>query len=102
MSASPSTSGGSDFTTKSQKSADSNPFGGGSGAGVKLEPAAFLIVKGDNVRLLPVTSAPETAAERLIERDDLKCNRLRFRALTEIIDFGGKRTLLMLPQTYTR
>lgn len=40
------------------------------------------------------------AADRLIERDDLKCNRLRFRALTEIIDFGGKKTLLMLPQTY--
>lgn len=40
------------------------------------------------------------AADRLIERDDLKCNRLRFRALTEIIDFGGRRVLLMLPQTY--
>ena len=40
------------------------------------------------------------AAERLIARDDLRCNRLRFRALTEIIDFGGKKVLLMLPQTY--
>ena len=40
------------------------------------------------------------AAERLIEKRDLKCNRLRFRALTEIIDFGGKKTLLMMPQTY--
>lgn len=40
------------------------------------------------------------AAERLIEKRDLKCNRLRFRALTEIIDFGGKKVLLMMPQTY--
>lgn len=40
------------------------------------------------------------AAERLIEKNSLKCNRLRFRALTEIIDFGGARVLLMMPQTY--
>jgi len=40
------------------------------------------------------------AAERLIARDGLRCNRLRFRALTEVIDFGGARVLLMMPQTY--
>ncbi len=40
------------------------------------------------------------AADRLIEKNDLKCNRLRFRALTEIIDFGGAKVLLMKPQTY--
>lgn len=40
------------------------------------------------------------AAERLIEKRDLRCNRLRFRALTELIEFGGARVLLMLPQTY--
>ena len=40
------------------------------------------------------------AAERLIEKRGLRCNRLRFRALTEVIDFGGARVLLMLPQTY--
>ena len=40
------------------------------------------------------------AAERLIEKNDLRCNRLRFRALTEVIDFGGTKVLLMLPQTY--
>ena len=40
------------------------------------------------------------AADRLIEKNDLRCNRLRFRALTEIIDFGGARVLLMKPQTY--
>ena len=40
------------------------------------------------------------AADRLAEKRDLKCNRLRFRALTEVIDFGGARVLLMKPQTY--
>ena len=40
------------------------------------------------------------AAERLIEKRDLKCNRLRFKALTEVIDFGGAKVLLMMPQTY--
>ena len=40
------------------------------------------------------------AADRLVEKRDLKCYRLRFRALTEVIDFGGARVLLMKPQTY--
>lgn len=31
-----------------------NPFGGGSGAGVSIKPVAFLIVKGESVKLLPV------------------------------------------------
>ena len=40
------------------------------------------------------------AAERLIDRQNLRCNRLRFRALTEVIEFGGANVLLMMPQTY--
>lgn len=31
------------------------PFGGGSGAGVSINPIAFLVVQDDKVRLLPVT-----------------------------------------------
>jgi len=31
-----------------------NPFGGGSGAGVSIKPVAFLIIQGENVKLLPV------------------------------------------------
>lgn len=31
------------------------PFGGGSGAGVSINPVAFLVVQGDNVKLMPVT-----------------------------------------------
>ena len=59
--------GGSDFTTKSQKPEQSNPFGGGTGASAKLEPVAFLIVKGDHVRLLPASPTPGTSVDRVIE-----------------------------------
>lgn len=40
------------------------------------------------------------AADRLIDKQGLRCNRLRFRALTEVISFGGETVLLMKPQTY--
>lgn len=48
-------SGGSEFNSKSQDASTSNseyPFGGGSGAGVTVKPVAFLVTKGDSVRLL--------------------------------------------------
>ena len=59
--------GGSDFTTKTQKVEQNSPFGGGTGASAQLEPVAFLIVKGDNVRLLPASPAPGTSLDRVIE-----------------------------------
>lgn len=59
--------GGSDFTTKTQKETQANPFGGGTGASAKLEPVAFLIVKGDNVRLLPAAPGPGTPVDRVID-----------------------------------
>ena len=60
-------SGGSDFTSKNQKPEDDNSFGGGSGAGMNLSPVAFLIVKGDSVRLMPVAPPPCTAVDRVVE-----------------------------------
>lgn len=53
-------SGGSDFVSKNHKPGENNTFGGGSGAGVNISPVAFLIVKGDSVRLLPVTQSTST------------------------------------------
>ena len=58
-------SGGSDFTTKNQK--PDNSFGGGSGASAKLEPVAFLIIRGESVKLLPVAPPPATTVDRVIE-----------------------------------
>ena len=59
--------GGSDFVTKNQRPEAQNSFGGGTGASAKLEPVAFLVVRGDNVRLLPVAPPPATTADRIIE-----------------------------------
>ena len=60
-------SGGSDFTTKNQPADKNNCFGGGSGAGVNIMPIAFLIIKGDTVKLLPVAAPAGTTADRIIE-----------------------------------
>ncbi|KKB37581.1 GerW family sporulation protein [Bacillus thermotolerans] len=46
--------GGSEFMMNQQSGQDKSPFGGGSGGGVSITPVAFLIVKGDDVRLLHV------------------------------------------------
>ncbi|MDW8799562.1 GerW family sporulation protein [Clostridium sp. A1-XYC3] len=46
-------SGGSEFSTCDVDNPDSKfPFGGGSGAGITVRPVAFLVTKGDSVRLL--------------------------------------------------
>lgn len=60
-------SGGSDFATKAQKPDAENSFGGGSGAGVNISPVAFLIVRGDNVKLLPVVPPAGSAVDRVVE-----------------------------------
>lgn len=59
--------GGSDFVTKNQKPGMDNTFGGGSGASAKLEPVAFLVVRGESVKLIPVAPAPATTVDRVIE-----------------------------------
>lgn len=60
-------SGGSDFAAKHQKPEANNAFGGGSGAGVNIVPVAFLIVKDDSVKLLPVNPPAGTAVDRVVE-----------------------------------
>jgi len=57
---------GSDFT-KGKTSSGDNPFGGGVGAGVKVTPICFLVVKDGNVRMIPVAQAANTTADRLVE-----------------------------------
>ena len=58
--------GGSDFVSKNVNHQD-NPFGGGVGAGVKVTPIAFLIIKEGNVRMIPVATPANTTADRLVE-----------------------------------
>ncbi|MBR7123226.1 MAG: GerW family sporulation protein [Oscillospiraceae bacterium] len=58
--------GGSDFVSKNPNRQE-NPFGGGVGAGVKVTPVAFLIVKEGSVRMLPVAAPANTTADRIVE-----------------------------------
>ena len=56
--------GGSDYV----KNVGSNePFGGGVGGGVKVNPVCFLIVKDGNVRMMPVAAPANTTADRIVE-----------------------------------
>ena len=57
--------GGSDFVTKNHR--QDNSFGGGAGASVTVTPTAFLVIKGESVRVLPVTTPPSGSIERLVE-----------------------------------
>lgn len=48
--------GGSDLPVNSSSSSSSSStlFGGGAGAGISIKPVAFLVVREDTIRLLPV------------------------------------------------
>lgn len=64
-------SGGSEFgNATSHEAAESlqinkYPFGGGSGAGISVKPTAFLVVKNDSVRLLPMDY--DTTIDRIVD-----------------------------------
>ena len=55
-------SGGGDYGK-----AQPHQFGGGGGAGVKIDPVAFLVIKDGVTRVLPVAVPPATAVDRVIE-----------------------------------
>ena len=54
-------SGGSDYGKTTEK------FGGGGGAGVKIDPIAFLIVKNGQTHIMPVASPAVTTVDRIVE-----------------------------------
>lgn len=58
--------GGSDFVSKNVNHHE-NPFGGGVGAGVKVTPVAFLVIKDGSVRMIPVAAPANTTADRIVE-----------------------------------
>lgn len=58
--------GGSDFVSKNVNHHE-NPFGGGVGAGVKVTPVAFLVIKEGSVRMIPVATPANTTADRIVE-----------------------------------
>ena len=75
--------GGADYVSKHPNNQE-NPFGGGVGAGVQVTPVAFLVVKGDSVRMLPVSTPATTTVDRLVEMIP--------ETLDKITDFIAART----------
>ena len=59
--------GGSEFASKHVASGSPLAFGGGSGAGVKIEPVAFLVIREGTTRVLPVAMPPMTTLDRVVE-----------------------------------
>lgn len=55
-------SGGSDFPTKTSKEL----FGGGGGAGVTINPVAFLVINNGEVSIKYISEGIENSAERII------------------------------------
>lgn len=60
--------GGTDLATKNAISSKKDPFGGGLGAGVSVDPVAFLVIRGESVRMLPVAEPASTTMDRIVEQ----------------------------------
>ena len=58
--------GGTAFGNKKEPAADHN-LGTAMGAGVKVEPVSFLIIKDGTVRVLPVAVPAVTTVDRIVE-----------------------------------
>lgn len=50
-------SGGSDFPSKSNREL----FGGGGGAGISVTPTAFIVVNGNDVKMLQISKKPDAS-----------------------------------------
>ncbi|HHW10365.1 MAG TPA: sporulation protein YtfJ [Firmicutes bacterium] len=57
--------GGSEYEAEAKKEANQFPFGGGTGAGISVNPVAFLVVGQGQIRLLPVDG--NAVLERLLD-----------------------------------
>jgi sporulation protein YtfJ len=57
--------GGGEFEVNKGENESAYPFGGGSGAGVSVQPVGFLVIAEGQVRLLPVDS--DAIAGRLVD-----------------------------------
>ena len=55
-------SGGGDYGKAAKEG-----FGGGSAAGVRIDPVAFLVIKDGTTRVLPVAVPPVSSVERIVD-----------------------------------
>ncbi len=66
--------GGGEYSGKEVKTENTNPFAGGVGAGVSVNPIAFLVVTKTDVKLIPVQG--EEPYSRLIEAVPTMVNKV--------------------------
>lgn len=59
--------GGTDFQTKNAKDSKPDPFGAGTGAGVKIDPVAFLVIKDGYVRIMNIMPPVNSTLDRVID-----------------------------------
>ena len=59
--------GGSDFKPKNGKEATADSFGGGSGAGVKIEPISFVVIHDGIVRVLSANTGEAAPIEKVAD-----------------------------------
>ena len=57
--------GGSDFAMKNMPANRDHPFGGGAGAGIKITPVAFLVIKDGCVRTIQLTDGSNSVDRAL-------------------------------------
>lgn len=74
--------GGSDFPTKQGKEL----FGGGGGAGVSVTPIAFIVISGDNVRMMPIYNELTTIEKAVSMAPEIIDKAKDFFNKKEIID----------------
>ena len=55
-------SGGGDYGKQGKDN-----FGGGGGAGVKIDPGAFLVIKDGTTRVMPVAVPPVATVDRIVD-----------------------------------
>jgi len=60
-------SGGTEFVSKHAKEVSTKPFGGGAGAGVNIIPVAFVVVKGESVRVLNIAPSESNPVEKILD-----------------------------------
>ena len=87
-------SGGSEFGTLSKRDdVDGYPFGGGSGAGISVKPVAFLVIRGDSVKLLPMDY--DTTVDRIVDSipDFLESVKSLFKSNNEPLNNSNNNNL---------
>ncbi len=59
--------GGADFGSSIKPEKESAMGGGGGGAGVNIDPIAFVVVRGDTVRILPLLPPADGVVGRVVD-----------------------------------